>query len=51
MVSNIRENGQPIGLGDAGHFWHSDLSYEEVPKLGSMLHAPEHAGRAAGLVR
>lgn len=51
VISNIRENGQPIGLGDAGHFWHSDLSYKEVPKLGSMLHAPEHAGRAAGLVR
>ena len=27
IVSNIRENGEPIGLGDAGHFWHSDLSY------------------------
>ncbi|MEK9953438.1 MAG: TauD/TfdA family dioxygenase, partial [Curvibacter sp.] len=27
IVSNIKENGQPIGLGDAGHYWHSDLSY------------------------
>jgi taurine dioxygenase len=25
VISNIRENGQPIGLGDAGHFWHSDV--------------------------
>ncbi|RZA32172.1 MAG: TauD/TfdA family dioxygenase [Lysobacteraceae bacterium] len=41
VISNIRENGQPIGLGDAGHFWHSDLSYKEVPSLGSMLHAQE----------
>jgi taurine dioxygenase len=41
VVSNIRENGEPIGLGDAGHFWHSDLSYKEVPSLGSMLHAQE----------
>ena len=41
IVSNIRENGQPIGLGDAGHFWHSDLSYKETPSLGSMLHAQE----------
>lgn len=41
VVSNIRENGQPIGLGDAGHFWHSDLSYKETPSLGSMLHAQE----------
>jgi taurine dioxygenase len=29
VISNIRENGQPIGLGDAGHFWHSDLSYKD----------------------
>jgi taurine dioxygenase len=41
IVSNIRENGQPIGLGDAGHFWHSDLSYKEKPSLGSLLHAQE----------
>jgi taurine dioxygenase len=41
VISNIRENGQPIGLGDAGHFWHSDLSYKEIPSLGSMLHAQE----------
>ncbi|MDL2355712.1 MAG: TauD/TfdA family dioxygenase [Pseudomonadota bacterium] len=41
IISNIKENGQPIGLGDAGHFWHSDLSYKAVPSLGSMLHAQE----------
>lgn len=41
IISNIKENGQPIGLGDAGHYWHSDLSYKEIPSLGSMLHAQE----------
>ncbi|MGF6756301.1 taurine dioxygenase [Paraburkholderia sp. GAS42] len=41
VVSNIVENGKPIGLGDAGHFWHSDLSYKEKPSLGSLLHAQE----------
>ncbi|AYM97819.1 taurine dioxygenase [Acidovorax sp. 62] len=41
IISNIKEHGQPIGLGDAGHFWHSDLSYVEKPSLGSMLHAQE----------
>lgn len=41
IVSNVIENGKPIGLGDAGHFWHSDLSYKETPSLGSLLHARE----------
>jgi taurine dioxygenase len=41
IVSNIREEGKPVGLGDAGQLWHSDLSYKERPSLGSMLHAQE----------
>ena len=42
VVSNIKDTqGQPIGLGDAGHFWHSDLSYKDTPSLGSLLHAQE----------
>ncbi|UFH49469.1 TauD/TfdA dioxygenase family protein [Pseudomonas sp. KNUC1026] len=40
-VSNVVENGQNIGLSDAGKFWHSDLSYKELPSLGSMLYAQE----------
>ena len=41
IVSNIKVDGQPIGLGDAGHYWHSDLSYKDKPSLGSLLHAQE----------
>ena len=42
IVSNIlNDEGQPLGLGDAGHYWHSDLSYKDRPSLGSLLHAQE----------
>ncbi len=41
VVSNIIDNGQPTGLGDAGAYWHSDLSYKDKPALGSLLHAQE----------
>ncbi len=45
IVSNIKDAaGQPIGLGDAGHYWHSDLSYKDKPSLGSLLHAQELPG-------
>src|SRR5437764_9038573 len=41
VVSNILEDGRPIGLGDAGAYWHSDLSHKERPSLGSLLRAQE----------
>lgn len=41
VVSNVVENGKPIGLADAGRYWHSDLSYMAEPSLGSLLHAQE----------
>ncbi len=42
IVSNIKKaDGKPIGLGDAGAYWHSDLSYKPHPSLGSLLHAQE----------
>lgn len=41
QISNIVENGEPIGLGDAGRIWHSDLSYTPEPSLGSLLYALE----------
>ncbi|MBO9354319.1 TauD/TfdA family dioxygenase [Bordetella petrii] len=41
IVSNIVEDGKPVGLGDAGQYWHSDISYKPLPSLGSLLHAQE----------
>jgi taurine dioxygenase len=41
VVSNVVENGEPIGLVDAGADWHSDLSYVAKPSLGALLHSQE----------
>lgn len=41
VLSNRRENGEAIGVADAGRHWHSDMSYVERPPLGSMLYALE----------
>ena len=42
IVSNIlNEQGNAIGVQDAGRFWHSDLSYKQVPSLLSALYALE----------
>jgi taurine dioxygenase len=41
VVSNIIENGKPIGTQDAGLFWHSDLAYMAEPSRGSLFYALE----------
>ena len=42
IVSNIVDaRGVAIGVQDAGRFWHSDLSYKQVPSLLSALYALE----------
>lgn len=52
VVSNVIENGKPIGTQDAGLFWHSDLAYMAVPSRGSLFYALEvprdDAGRPLG---
>ena len=39
IVSNIVENGKPIGAGDAGTVWHSDGCCYDKPSRGSLLYA------------
>jgi taurine dioxygenase len=41
VVSNIIENGKPIGMKEAGANWHSDMSYTNEPPRGSILYAVE----------
>lgn len=41
VVSNVIENGKPIGTQDAGLFWHSDLAYMAQPSRGSLFYAHE----------
>ncbi len=41
IVSNIIENGKPIGVADAGSKWHSDFCYLERPARASLLYALE----------
>nr|WP_198982031.1 TauD/TfdA family dioxygenase [Herbaspirillum sp. ASV7] len=41
VVSNVIEDGKPIGLVDAGADWHSDLSYLPRPSMGALLHSQE----------
>ncbi|HYC46420.1 MAG TPA: TauD/TfdA family dioxygenase [Burkholderiales bacterium] len=52
VVSNIIENGQPIGVTDAGRYWHTDHCYLKEPSRCSLLYALEvprqDDGRALG---
>ena len=42
VVTNIRENGKPVGiLGDGEVVWHSDFSFKDKPTAARMLLAVE----------
>ncbi len=50
-LSNIVENGRPIGLPDAGQDWHTDMSYSARIALATILHAvriPRRDGQVLG---
>jgi taurine dioxygenase len=51
IVSNVQKNGEPIGVYNAGRYWHTDLSYMSAPSRGSLLYAievPHDGTRALG---
>lgn len=39
ILSNMVEDGRPVGLGDAGQDWHTDMSYSRTIALASVLFA------------
>ena len=41
ILSNVQKNGQPIGLADAGTYFHTDYSYLEVPARATLLYSIE----------
>lgn len=51
ILSNMTRDGQPVGLGDAGQGWHTDMSYSKDVALANVLHAikvPVRDGRPLG---
>jgi taurine dioxygenase len=51
ILSNMAKDGKPIGLGDAGQGWHTDMSYSKDIALANVLYAikvPTRDGRPLG---
>src|SRR5262245_51097987 len=51
VLSNMTKDGKPVGLGDAGQGWHTDMSYSRDIALANVLYAmrvPVRAGRPLG---
>lgn len=51
ILSNIERNGKPIGVVDAGRYWHTDLCYLTRPARATVLHAlevPMNGGESLG---
>jgi taurine dioxygenase len=51
ILSNIVENGRPIGMADAGQDWHTDMSYSKTIAFANVLYGiriPRRNGRVLG---
>ncbi len=51
ILSNIVENGRPIGLADAGQGWHTDMSYSRMIAFANVLYGikiPRRDGKPLG---
>ncbi len=41
LSNRKRDDGTPAGLEDAGRYWHTDVSFTEIPSMGSFLYSVE----------
>ena len=51
ILSNIVENGKPLGLADAGQGWHTDMSYSRMIAFANVLYGikiPRRNGETLG---
>ena len=51
ILSNIVENGKPIGMADAGQDWHTDMSYSSMIAFANVLYGiriPQRDGKPLG---
>src|SRR6266850_1676326 len=51
ILSNVVENGRPIGLADAGQGWHTDMSYSRMIAFANVLYGikiPQRNGAPLG---
>jgi taurine dioxygenase len=51
ILSNIIDNGRPIGLSDAGQGWHTDMSYSRMIAFANVLYGvriPHRDGKPLG---
>ena len=51
ILSNMKRDGKPLGLHDAGQDWHTDLSYSNDISIANILHArhvPMRHGKPLG---
>ena len=39
ILSNVKKNGEPVGLADAGTYFHTDYSYLDIPARATMLYS------------
>ena len=51
ILSNMLENGKPIGFSDAGQSWHTDMSYSKTIAFANVLYGikiPQRNGKTLG---